>query len=194
MRNLPSASLYSGLERTISVSKRWPTIASMLNCIFNFAVWSHFITRREAEALLESGRLLPMKGWFSLWVAYKTSCFLGNEMHFVGSCSSLPWLLYPSLVLCLSSLLVELSVGTVLWMRNKKQKPDPEWSQWLDEEGIIKFHSSPKQADKHIHACTHCTLYVLCNKLNMGPQTYLLLRLWWPRFDGVWKGELEMVV
>lgn len=39
-------------------------------------------------------------------------------------------------------------------------------------------------------------LYALCNKLNIDSQIYVLLRLevWWRRFDGAWKGELEMVV
>lgn len=38
-------------------------------------------------------------------------------------------------------------------------------------------------------------LYVY-NKLNTDPQIYALLSLkvWWPRFDGLWKGELEIVV
>lgn len=84
-----------------------------------FTFLSHFMTRREAGELQECGRLLPMEGWLSLDQVQDWLRFCRNAMCFMGSCSPVPWLLYPSPVLCLTSLLVELSVNSGVW--NEKQ-------------------------------------------------------------------------
>ena len=117
-------------------------------------------------------------------------------MRFVGSCPPLPWLLYPSLVLCLTSLLVELSVGTVLWDEKREAKNWPRVvtvTGWKANDLVPLFPQTSRQT----YTCmsTLLPLYVLCNKLNTDPQIYVpveirgvVAKIWWSLERGAGNG------
>lgn len=170
-----------GLERTISVSKRWPMVNSPDAKLLFSTFLSHSTTRREAGELLECERLLPME--LSLDQVQNWLRFCRNARCFMGSCSPLPWLFYPSLVLCLTSLLVELSVNSGVW--NEKQNLTqrvvtvPGWK----ENVMILLHQTSRQTCACISMLL--PLDVKCRKISMDSQLSAIemrdevANIWW---------------
>lgn len=125
--------------------------------VFFLSFWSHFMTKREAGELLECGRLLPMKGWFSLDQVQNLFCFHRNAKYFMGSCSPLPWLLYPSPVLCLTSLEWE-----------GKPRPVSGHSAWVKREGYATL--APKKQTNLQCTSMLLPLDVIGKKIGMDSQ------------------------